>query len=132
MFLTRLQLDFARPIQHGHLCREIAHIANFLITRAKARVKFPSMFFFFAQDLVSHAATLDFDQSSQILDACDYLRLSDWQFFSHFSGLSHSTSCSSPALQVNCALSAWLKLNRIFVMLCVLRWFYHAFSIKYV
>ena len=27
----------------------------------------------FAQDLVSHAANSDFDQSLQIVDACDYL-----------------------------------------------------------
>ena len=60
--------------------------------------------------LVSHAATSDFDQSLEILDACDHLRFCDWQFSSYFSGSSHSTSCSSLALQVNCALSAWQKL----------------------
>ena len=29
--------------------------------------------FFFAQELVSHAATLNPDQSKQIVNACDYL-----------------------------------------------------------
>ena len=61
--------------------------------------------FFFTQDLVSQAATSDFDQSLQVLDACDFLRLCDWQLSSHFTGSSHSTTCSSLALQVNCALS---------------------------
>ena len=84
--------------------------------------KFPLLFFFVR---VSHAATSHFDQSFQILDACDYLRLCDWQFSSAFSGSSHSISCSLLALPVNCALkcNAWQKLKRIFVILCVLRWF---------
>ena len=46
----------------------------YLVTRAKARVINSLRVLFFAQDLVSHAATSDFDQSLQILDACDYLR----------------------------------------------------------
>jgi hypothetical protein len=44
---------------------------------------------FFAQDLVSHAATLNPDQSKQIVNACDYLWLSYWR------SMAHSTSCSS-------------------------------------
>ena len=75
-----------------------------LITRAKARVINSLRCFFFAQDLVSHAANLDFDQSLQIVDACDYLRLCYWQFSSRISSSSHSTSCYSRALQVNSAL----------------------------
>jgi hypothetical protein len=35
-------------------------------------------FFFFAQDLVSHAATLNPDQSKQIVNACDYLFICDY------------------------------------------------------
>ena len=49
------------------------------------------------------------------------LRLCNWQFSSHYSGSSHSTSCSSLASQVNCALSAWQRSNRTFVLLCVLK-----------
>ena len=88
---------------------QVKHKMGPLVTRAKARVINSLRVFFLAQDLVSHAATSDFVQSLQILDACDYLRLCDWQFSSHFSGSSHSTSCFSHALQVNCALSAWPK-----------------------
>jgi hypothetical protein len=44
---------------------------------------------FFAQDLVSHAATLNSGQSKQIVDACDYLWLSYWR------SMAYSTSCSS-------------------------------------
>ena len=92
-------------------------------TRAKARVINSLRVFFFAQDLVSHAATSDFDQSLQILDACDYSQFCDWQFSSHFSGHHNSTSCGSLALQLNYALSARQKLNRIVLILWVLRWF---------
>ena len=74
--------------------------------------------FFFAQDLVSHAATSDFDQPLQILDACDYLRLCDWQFSSHISASSHSTSCSALALQANCTLSAWQVKQNICNIMC--------------
>ena len=34
--------------------------------------------FFFAQDLVSHSATLNSDQSKQIVNACDYLIGVQW------------------------------------------------------
>ena len=73
--------------------------------------------FFFSH---AHAATSDFDQLLQMVDACDYLRLCYWQFSSNIRGSSHSTSCSSLALQVNFALSQWQKLNKIRVILCIL------------
>ena len=84
-----------------------------LIVRAKARVIISLRCLFSRK-------TSDFDQSLQIVNACDYLRLCCWQFSSHFSGSSHSTCCSSLALQVNCALSVWQKLNKIFVISYVL------------
>ena len=76
-----------------------------LITRAKARVINSLHCFFFRADLVSHAANRDFNQSLQIVDACDYLRLCYWQFSSRFRSSLHSTSCYSLTLQVNSALS---------------------------
>ena len=68
---------------------------------------------FFTQDLVSRAASSDFDQSSQIVDARDYLRLFYWQFSGNVSG-------SSFALQEISSLGVWQKLNKIFIMSSVL------------
>ena len=48
-------------------------ITNRINYSSSARVIVSVGFFFFAQDLVSHAATLNPDQSKQIVNACDYL-----------------------------------------------------------
>ena len=60
-----------------------------------------SVLFFFAQDLFSHATTLNSDQSRQIVDACDYLSLSYWRSKAYstscnscWRSVAHSTSCS--------------------------------------
>ena len=47
----------------------VSDLLHFLITRVKAGV----IISLFAQDLFSHAATLDFGQSLQIVEACEYL-----------------------------------------------------------
>ena len=87
------------------MCTKFYLNLHALVTRAKARVINSLRCFFFAQDLVSHTANSDFDQSLQIVDACGYLQLCYWQFSSRISSSSHSTSCYSLALQVNSALS---------------------------
>ena len=101
-------------------CRTINYLSLYLaiVTRAKARV-IKSLRVFFVQDLVSHAATSDFDQSLQTLDACDYLRLCDWQFSSHFSGPSHSTSCFSLALKNICNIVCFKVLTCVLNQICV-------------
>ena len=91
----------------------------FFITRAKARVINSLRVIFFAQ--VSHAVISDSNQSLQIVVACDYSCLSYWQFPNPVSDSSHLTSCSSIALQVNCALSVRQKLNKILVISCVFK-----------
>ena len=50
---------------------------------------------FFTQDLFFHAATLNSDQSKEIVDACDYLWLSYWR------SMAHSTSCPSCWRSIN-------------------------------
>ena len=52
-----------------------------LITQAKAKVIVSVIFFTHITYVFSHAAALNFDQSLQALDACDYLCLCHWQFF---------------------------------------------------
>ena len=76
--------------------------------------KFPSSVFFFAQDLVSHAATSDFDQSLQIVDACDRLRLCEWQFSSYLA----SELCSQRLAKVKLIIRNIVRFR--VVLTCVL------------
>ena len=70
-------------------------VPGFTNSRAKARGSYSSRegpsCFFFRQGLVSHVATSDSDQSLQIVDACDCICLSYWQFSDHINGSSHSS-----------------------------------------
>ena len=86
------QLLFGRFYANIFSANSVIYMAaRFTITRATVKVIVVS---FFAHDLFSHAATLNFDQSLQVLEACDYMCLSHWPFSSYISVLSHPTSCN--------------------------------------
>ena len=86
------QLLFGRFYANIFSANSVIYMAaRFTITRATVRVIVVS---FFAHDLFSYAATLNFDKSLQVLEACDYMRLSHWPFSSYISVLSHPTSCN--------------------------------------